>query len=176
MTSTVYFIWAGRFLCVAVASRGGANRCELVCSRWRRAAHTPGAPDALHLPARHRTPRSARGMRPTVLAAYALGHTNPVAGRFQLPSAMVMLPLPRPMAPWLGLARVPLLVQRLRGHTVALDSHRACAPAGLALLAFAAGAATRLLADTSTAKGAAGVIRQARNQCTRYRKCRKCCK
>eukprot|EP00964_Phaeocystis_antarctica_P009973 scaffold5434_cov59-Phaeocystis_antarctica.AAC.1 len=72
---------------------------------------------------------------------------------------MVMLPLPRPMAPWLGLARVPLLVQRLRGHTVALDSHRACAPAGLALLAFAAGAATRLrrlLADTSTAKGAAG--------------------
>eukprot|EP00964_Phaeocystis_antarctica_P077357 scaffold47995_cov58-Phaeocystis_antarctica.AAC.3 len=26
------------------------------------------------LPARHRTPRSARGMRPTVLAAYALGH------------------------------------------------------------------------------------------------------
>eukprot|EP00964_Phaeocystis_antarctica_P140868 scaffold105782_cov30-Phaeocystis_antarctica.AAC.1 len=53
------------------------------------------------------------------------------------------------MAPWLGLARVPLLVQRLRGHTIAWYSHRACAPAGLALLTFAAGAATRLLTDTS---------------------------
>eukprot|EP00964_Phaeocystis_antarctica_P130345 scaffold94218_cov37-Phaeocystis_antarctica.AAC.1 len=53
------------------------------------------------------------------------------------------------MAPWLGLARVPLLVQRLRGHTIAYYSHRACAPAGLALLTFTAGAATRLLTDTS---------------------------
>ena len=57
MTSTIYFIWAGRFLCVAVASRGGANRCELVCSRWRRAAHTPGAPEALASTAPHATER-----------------------------------------------------------------------------------------------------------------------